>query len=1083
MSKKQRGFHFLFNEDVAIHDPLMADLIRLETERQARQIVLIPSESICALPVRRVLDSPFTNLYAEGYPPSINTFKNLDGLSDLPAQLAHYRRYADRRFYKGNAYVNIVESLCRRRAAEAFATDRAPAADIFANVQALSGAAANLAVYEAFLHLGDTLMAMDLMQGGHLSHGSEFHMSGKRYRIVPYGIDPRSGKLDYEAIHELALREKPRLIVAGFTSYPWAPDWEKFRAIADDCGALLMADIAHTAGMAAAGAYPNPVGLADVVTFTTHKTLMGPRGAVILTTDEEKARAIDNAVFPGEQGGPHLNNIAALAVALHLAQTDEFKALQRRIVDNAKLLAEELTRLGLRLCYGGTDTHLLLIDLKHPKHPNGGVVYGEMAARLLELCGIIANKNTIPGDTATAMATGLRLGTPWITQRGAGPDQIKELARLLHQVIGSIQPFKYEGVTAELPRGKIDPRILDQVSRDAAALAATLTQDPPQTSGYPHFPQLERAAAGSLLVRLSGERVEAHLQNQVTADLKALAPGRALTTFLLDIEGKVRDEVAVARVPDAAPPAFVLRGHAEAADRLLLWLRGHADGYLLFEPDDITAKVEGPVIVEQLAPNAPEVALLAEAPPTAAANLGVAATDLFKKQPEAFALHKPYFIGQNRLARLVEPLTDRKEFAWKEKEGELLRTPLNDEHRRLGARLVPFAGWEMPVRYQSTIEEHNTVRRAAGLFDVGHMGVLEISGEHAEDFIDLVTTNYARWFEVGKSFYSYLLDPDAQVIDDIMVYHLAPRRFLVVVNAANEEKDWAWLNLVNSGRALIDRGITQRRRLGEATLKKLHDPQWGDACRIDLALQGPASRDILLRLAKGEAMRTLRRLLRTECAEMELAGLPVVVSRTGYTGESIAYEIFVHPDQSAALWRAILEEGRDLGVKPVGLGARDSLRIEAGLPLYGHELAGPYDVLPGSCGFAGYVKFHKPFFIGKQAYLKRDSRRERLIVRFRAPQKGTKPLKTGDPLTDVRGNFAGNITSCAVDGEGLQIGLAFVLAKYVAAERLLAYPLPADREQEAKPLAMLDKGDRLSVPIDLELLSRFPERDLPARQK
>jgi len=274
-------------------------------------------------------------------------------------------------------------------------------------------------------------MGMDLYQGGHLTHGSEFNLSGQRYRVVSYGVDPQTERLDYDVIRDLAREHRPRVIVAGYTSYPWAPDWGAFRSIADEVGAYLMADIAHTAGMAAAGVYPNPLGVAHVTTFTTHKTICGPRGAVVMTTDEGLAQAIDAAIFPGEQGGPHVNKFAALAVAFRIAQTEEFRRLQRQIVANASALAKALAKRGLRLAYGGTDTHLLLIDLESIPSDTGFPLWGEPAVRILDLAGIVANKNTIPGDTETSLATGVRLGTPWATQRGLDEADMDALAELI----------------------------------------------------------------------------------------------------------------------------------------------------------------------------------------------------------------------------------------------------------------------------------------------------------------------------------------------------------------------------------------------------------------------------------------------------------------------------------------------------------------------------------------------------------------------------------------------------------------------------------------------------------------------------
>ncbi len=1067
---------WLFEDDLDSKDSLLADLIRCETERQARQIILIPSESVCSAPVRRVLDTPFTNLYAEGYPPASHLHQTEGKLADLPAQLVHYRRYADRRFYKGNAYVNLVESVCRRRAAECFATDEIPAERIFANVQSLSGAAANLAVYEAFLKNGDTLMAMDLMQGGHLSHGSEFHMSGKRYNIVSYGVSRVTGLLDYDAIRETALQCKPRIIVGGYTSYPWAPDWSKLHEIARECGALLMADIAHPAGMVIAGAYPSPIGYADVISFTTHKTLMGPRAAAILTTNEELAKAVDMAVFPGEQGGPHINAIAALAVAFKLARTDAFKALQHRIVKNAAAMAEELQKLGLKLAYGGTDTHLMLLDLKPLAKKGGAMLYGEPAVRILELCGIVANKNTIPGDELTALATGIRLGTPWITQRGAGESEIRELAAIIHKVLTGIEPFVYQGVSGKLPRGKIDLKLMDEATQQVEALAAKLTPKATQDWAYPHAPLRADEQEGDVFLRVSGERAQAHLQNLLTFDLTQLEAGNHAPAFMLDGGCRVIDEVIVGRLAprdDSPYSDFAVRLNSANAAEALKWMRGHADGYLLFEPGDITAKIEGPVVIEEI----PAPDILSSAPATDASLAGKDAREIFKTSPERFALYKPYFVGQPALVEAADKPADKKAFAWKQPEAPLRETPLHDTHKKLGGRLVDFAGWDMPVRYGSTIDEHNAVRNAAGLFDVAHMGVFEISGEHAEDFIDLVVTNYVRWFGDGKSFYAYLLDPDANIFDDIMVYRLRTRHFLMVVNAANEEKDWAWLNHVNSGDALIDANAPMRAPYGKVTLKNLKDPKWGGECKVDLALQGPASLKTLLKLAEGKDAERLRLMERTECLEMTLGGVDLVICRTGYTGESFGYEMLLHPDRLVELWNKILEAGEEFGVKPAGLGARDSLRIEAGLPLYGHELAGPLDISPMGAAFGGYVKLHKPFFIGKRAFMEKEAARSKIVVRFCAPQKGSKPLKIGDPIADARGAFAGNVSSCAVDGRGLQIGLAYVLTKYETAESLMVFPLPPDKNAKLPTPLDFAEGRRMTLPVEVKVIERFPLRE------
>ncbi len=366
--------------EIGLVDPDVDLIIGFEEERQARKLIMIPSESMAPKAVRQALGSVFNNVYAEGYPPLRMTRDDEARLLDFPHQLAYYRRYADRRFYKGVDYVHFVETLAQRRCAAIFANERVSAGNIYVNVQPLSGAAANLAVYDAVVEAGDTVMGMDLYQGGHLTHGSQFNFSGKRYHVVSYGVSKTTGRLDYDEIRDLARKHRPKMIIAGYTSYPWAPDWQAFADIAHEVGAVLLADISHPAGMVVAGAFPSPVGVADVVTFTTHKTLCGPRGAVILTTNEELAAKIDMAVFPGEQGGPHTQKFAAMAVAFKIAQGEPFKRLQWKIKENAAALVEGLKKRGLKLAYGGTDSHFCMLDLNGIPHPEGDLGQGFCAA-------------------------------------------------------------------------------------------------------------------------------------------------------------------------------------------------------------------------------------------------------------------------------------------------------------------------------------------------------------------------------------------------------------------------------------------------------------------------------------------------------------------------------------------------------------------------------------------------------------------------------------------------------------------------------------------------------------------------------
>jgi len=1063
---------FLVRADLQEVAPFVADLIHWEEERQARKLIMIPSESSAPQAVRQALGSVFQNIYAEGYPPLRMTRDPEERLRDVAWQLAFYRRYADRRFYKGVDYVHFVECLAQRRCAEALAHGSLRPEHIHVNVQPLSGAAANLAVYWALMEPGDTLMGLDLFQGGHLTHGSEFNISGQRYRVVSYGVDPKTGRLDYDAIRDMAHEHRPKVIVAGYTSYSWAPDWEAFRAVADEIGAYLVADIAHTAGMAAAGVYPNPVGVAHVTTFTTHKTICGPRGAVILTTDEELAQEIDMAVFPGEQGGPHVNKFAALCVAFQIAQTDEFRQLQRQIVANAAALAEALQKRGLGLAYGGTDTHLLLIDLKSIPSDTGFPVWGEPAVRILDLAGIVANKNTIPGDVETSLATGVRLGTPWVTQRGLDEADMDTLAGLICRIVSNIRPFAYNGLIGTLPRGKIELGVLEEVRRGVAALADKAGIDfEYQRSGYPHYAIVaENPVPKPVALRVTGWRARPFVQQVVTANTAELAPGESCPTYMLDRHGELVDQVLVARedTDEWGRDRYLITPTPGNAAHVASWLRGLAEGYILFDEGDVFRKVEGPVMVEEV-----ERQRDREAEGHGDQEIGMTAAELLSARPQAFDLTKLYFVGQAHLSRSVPRSDGKREWRWEESEAALKRTALYEVHQEMGAKLVSFAGWEMPVWYTSVSDEHRAVREAAGLFDVSHMGVFEVEGPHATAFLDTVFSNYAAWIEDGQSMYGYLLDPNANVIDDVMIYRRLADLYLMVVNAANEDKDWDWLNAVNERRVIIDRDRPWVQVEAQTILHNLKDPASGGRQKRDIALQGPASLPTLQALTDDPALRAaLARVRRTDLIEGELAGIPLVIARTGYTGEEWGYEIFVPPDEVVRLWKAILDVGEPLGVKPAGLAARDSTRTEVGLPLYGHELAGPFDISPIEAGFSGYIKYHKPFFIGRDVLLAREESRTREVIRFRVNQKGVRRPQTGDPVVNRKGQLIGHITSCSIDVEGYQLGLAVVEKRYNVPDTPIAmFPLGG------KPLEDgLMRGSRVALPVEATVLTRFPEQ-------
>ena len=391
-------------------DPEVGAAVEKELMRQRRNIELIASENIVSEAVMLAAANVMTNKYAEGTP--------------------------KKRYYGGCEYVDELENLARKRACALFDAD-------YANVQPHSGAQANLAVFYAFLQPGDTVLGMNLAHGGHLSHGSPANISGKYFNVVPYGIDDTTHRINYDEVRALAIEHKPKLIVAGASAYPRVIDFEKFAEIAHEVGAILMVDMAHIAGLVAADEHPNPVPYADVVTTTTHKTLRGPRGGLILCK-KEHAKAIDKAVFPGIQGGPLEHIIAAKAVCFGEAAKPEFKEYQHRVVENAAALADGLLRRGFDLVSGGTDNHLMLVDLR-----NFGVTGKEMEARLDDVH-ITANKNAIPNDPESPFVTsGIRVGTPAITTRGFVKEDMDKVAELIH-LTATEYPAKTEYIRAEV---------------------------------------------------------------------------------------------------------------------------------------------------------------------------------------------------------------------------------------------------------------------------------------------------------------------------------------------------------------------------------------------------------------------------------------------------------------------------------------------------------------------------------------------------------------------------------------------------------------------------------------------------------
>lgn len=402
----------MFFDELKKYDPEVFAACDMELRRQRHNIELIASENIVSEAVLLAAGTVLTNKYAEGYPGA--------------------------RYYGGCQYVDIVEDLARERAKKLFGAEHA-------NVQPHSGANANIAVYFAFLKPGDTILSMSLAHGGHLSHGSPVNISGRYFNIVHYGLSPETRRIDYDAMRELALKHRPRILLAGASAYPRVIDFKRCREIADEVGAIFMVDMAHIAGLVAAGLHPSPIPYADVVTTTTHKTLRGPRGGLILCKAEH-AKAIDKAVFPGTQGGPLMHIIAAKAVALGEALSDGFKAYQKQIVANAAALADALLKKGIDLVTGGTDNHLMLLDLR-----NLGIT-GKWLEQALDEVHITANKNAVPDDPQRpAVTSGLRVGTPAVTSRGFKEPEMLRIAGFISDIIRD-----YEGSKDRVTRDVVE---------------------------------------------------------------------------------------------------------------------------------------------------------------------------------------------------------------------------------------------------------------------------------------------------------------------------------------------------------------------------------------------------------------------------------------------------------------------------------------------------------------------------------------------------------------------------------------------------------------------------------------------------
>jgi len=640
----------------------------------------------------------------------------------------------------------------------------------------------------------------------------------------------------------------------------------------------------------------------------------------------------------------------------------------------------------------------------------------------LDIAGVVVNRNTIPGDKNALDPSGIRLGTPWITQRGFNEKMTRELADIMADVLLACAPHSVDTVKkGKQRRAKIDFNVLNVAKLRVRKLTEKAGIDfKYKKSGYPHYYFIDDKSTNGVF-ELSGQRVRQMLDFAVSSDLSALAKGKVQTTEISTPKGKVKGTLK-----NVDGMTYQLAVPAKNASVVATWLRDLSDGYTSFNVDgakDFSARrMPGPFVVEEIKKKAET-----------------------RKAEEGRGEDKAWFVGAGSTSA-KEALPP---FVWNESEGELKKTALNQVHRDLGGRMVPFAGWEMPVVYTSIYEEHLATRQAAGLFDVSHMGVYDVRGADAASFLDAVCGNDCGGLQPGASLYTHFLTPDADVLDDTLVYRRGWDDYLVVVNASNDDKDRAWLEAVRDGKVKIDNARPFARTFGyNAEIRNLRDAKAGDAMRVDIALQGPKSKDILFAMGVDTEIRAqINKLKRTELCNAVIGGFDLIVSRTGYTGEKMAFELFVHPERAVDFWNTVLKVGESFGVKSIGLGARDSLRTEAGLPLYGHEMGlgsitnvigwgNPAPTMPtrdlgvAEGGFGSYVKTYKPWFIGRDAFVAREKERKGVVIRFTFDEQRTRMAHNGDPVVNASGERIGFVTSCAIDGARFITGQAYVDLAY-----------------------------------------------------
>eukprot|EP00045_Choanoeca_perplexa_P017355 m.249738 g.249738 ORF g.249738 m.249738 type:complete len:1092 (-) comp17514_c0_seq1:2974-6249(-) len=1054
---------FAYDKNTPVQTSLVEQSLRDETLRQRDELILIPSESICYPECEKIVSSPFGNIYAEGQPDLRLSRASPALATDREYFQAWHRRLSDGRFYRGCNQSDRVELLAKHYIAAAFARlEGSPSADgIYANVQALSGSPANLAIYTALLQPNDNILTLHLSHGGHLSHGSPFNVSGKYYKATQYTIDATTRQLDYDAIHKLAQESQPKMIVGGASAYPMDWDWARLREIADDVGALLHADVCHLAGLIVGGQLKNPLPYSDTVMFTTHKTLMGPRGAVIVSKCKETARKIDNAVFPGMQGGPHMNSIAGIARMFELIDHhyEDYFELQRKIVENTQVFGAEFERLGFRLEYGGTENHMLLLDLKPFNVKEGTSLDGETASRLLENVGVIVNKNTLPGDATAADSSGLRVATPWLTQRGATQDQHRQLAQIIHDLLASAQGFQVWAPSGEEKcRARVPYEQLLKSRAEVQALARSLPYPKLDDAEYNDsaFDPLRNTArvANRVAMVVRGEKARLGLDQAMTCDVAGLTQEQAACSELRLANGKVLAEVQVGYLGwqstiasgQNGEHAFVVLVDQSQAREVFDWLSALSDGYISLSNSDPYAKVDGPLAVHAIAQEDLSSAM-------------VSSLEAAASQPAEVIESKPYFVGQGTVGGAALPL-----FEWTPPDGPEKHTVLHSWHVENGGQMVNFGGWDMPVKYGTSInDEHQAVRTSAALFDVSHMSAIAVEGPYALTFLETVMANTAARLIDNEAQYSYILRENGVALDDAYVYRFGAEKYMVVVNAGNFEQDMAWLEAVNNGKVCIDPENPGKRLTHPAEVYSMRDS--GDNALLDIAFQGPKSLEILARTVTDEQASELRNGKLNDIHHVQVDGVPVIAARTGYTGESVGFELFMHPDHCLKVWKTLLEAGKADGVVAAGLGARDSARIEAGFPLFGHELEGSESLSLTEADYGYVSRFHRPFYIGRDAYIQRTHPRNKRIIRLQG--QGRKSARAGHAVLDDQGNAVGTVTSFAfTDADFNYTVLAAVDAGFIpkAGSAVTVARVRADKVNEGV------KGKT----IELTALTRFP---------